>query len=245
MAFASVGTFGTATSRNSQSLQITAGSTAVAGDLIVIAASKSNTSTAADGETNEVASVTDPSGTNQWVKAGEFCNSNASVNAGAVVAIWYSMLSANIASGAHVTVNFDAGFKKESAVSAWRFTTAGTKVITVVKPVTTQATDAGAAPSKAISGLTSKEYLFFRAEAAEQEVVGTFTVSGGFTKITAAADGATTSAGASINGEFVISTATSATSAPTGTTATVDRATLFVALHEVDGFGAAAMSWTF
>jgi hypothetical protein len=239
MAFASVGSWGTVNSATKQTLSLSAGSTAVAGDLIVIAVSKVNTS-ASDGATNEVVSVTDPSGTNVWIKAGEFCNAAGSANAGAVAAIWYSLLTANIASGSKATITLDPGFNKGAAATAWRFTATAGGLLAVVQPVTTQATVGGTAPSKAISGLTSKQYLFFRAEASDASAVGTFTASASFTKITADA----TSGGSAINGEFFITTATGATSAPSGT-ASADRATMFIALHEVTQSATGTMGWTF
>jgi hypothetical protein len=242
MAITSVGTLGTQNDRSRQELHLTVGSTCAVNDLVVIAVAKANTSTT-DGATNEVQSVTDPTGANLWKKAGEYCNGQGSAGAGIVVAIWYSLITATISSGQKIYVFFDPGFRDRSAATAWRFTAGGDKAIAVVSPVQTAATDAGTAPSQSISGLSSKEYLFLRAEAAEETVVGTFTVSSSFTKLTAAVE--SDSNGAAINGEFRILTGTSATSAPSGTSAGKDRASLFIAMHETDASFVGAGMWTF
>jgi hypothetical protein len=241
MAITSVGTIGTANNRSKATLDIAVGTSIVPGSLVVVLATKANTA-AADGVTNEVPSVTDTSA-NLWVKAAEYCNGDPGTLAGCVTAIWYCQVVTTISAGGKITIAFDAGFHSESAATSWQFTVSTAKTIAPILPAQTAATDASTAPSQVISGLTNAEYLFVRAEGAEETATGTFTVSGSFTKFTAAAE--TTGSGAAINGEFRILTGTTATSAPTGTSAGKDRSSIFVALHEVDSSNALALAWAF
>jgi hypothetical protein len=82
-----------------------------------------------------------------------------------------------------------------------------------------------------ISGLTSSQYLFFRATAGETNTVTDLTNTGGFTNTigdqTASGGSAANQA---IRGEFTIFTGTGTTSNPTY--ATADQASVFVAFKE-------------
>ena len=235
MAFASIGSIGTGTrTAAGTTTTITTSALANASDLVVVWIAKDNTSTT-DGATSEVTNCTDSAG-NQYVKAGEYTNSAGSANSGATVALWYCKLTSNLASSGTITVTHDS--VTDVAISAWRFTmTSILRLASSATPVVSDTTAHGT--SIALSGLPSKEYLFVRATAIEDEVLTTDTATASYT---ASDHLASTTAGAAtgnifLAGEFRILTGTGSTSAPTYTGATTQSATIFVAFDEVAGGG--------
>lgn len=234
MAFASVGTLGTVQNKTSQtSTSLTTSASASAGDLVVLVIAKDNVSTT-DGETSEVSSVTD-SGGNTWTKAKEYTNGEGAAAEGSTVSVWYSRLTTGISSGGTITANYGSATVAK-ALSAWKFTVGAS--VSVVASVTGAADATSTAGSLSLSGLTSKEYLFFRGSS--REGAGTsdsFTATSGFTKISWAGNtgGASATNNIKVQGEFKIATSTGETSNPTDTQ-TGDWASVFFALQEFTGY---------
>lgn len=210
------------------------GANITVGKLAVIAIAKDNVGTT-DAQTSEVSSITDNSGGgNTWVKAGEFCNGNAAANAGAVVSVWYSLITSQITAGAGaITVNFSSSITAKAGLGICFNIAAGNTVGVASGSLQTLANDAADPGSMSISGLTSKEYLFVRAVAAESST--TTNISG--TNYTAvSATGATSASGGSAANQgarmlYRILTGTGDTLDPTLFSA--DHASVYFALEEV------------
>src|SRR3990172_732961 len=94
--------------------------TAVVGSTLVAIVTKDNASTT-DGNTNEITSMSDDAGGNTWNKLREFCNSQGSANAGATVAMFYSILATQLTASNTITANF-SDTRTAKAISVWKFT---------------------------------------------------------------------------------------------------------------------------
>lgn len=231
MTLASVGSIGSNNKKTfpSSSITITTSAAANSASLVIVVSSSDNVS-ASDGNTTEVSSITDSAGGNTWVKAREYCNSNASANAGATCSVWYSKLTNQIASSGTITVNY--GFSISAmAASAWNFSMNSTSTLQIDSPQDL-GVDAGQPGSLSISSLPSKEYLFFRGIAGESSSASALTVSSGYTEITRNQTTGLPEAGnMAVRGEFIITTNTTSTSNPTYVSA--DHASVFFALEEI------------
>lgn len=229
MAFGGGSSIGTgATSAAATSTTITTSSTVSAGGLIVVRVAKDNTSTT-DGVTNEVTSVTDSAG-NTYTKGGEYTTGQGSAKAGATVAVFYGKLTSQLASGGTITINHDS--QTDVAVSANAYTM-GSGTIAQGGSTQTLAVTAGSPGSMSLSGLTSREYLFLRAVAEEEEAGSATTPSSGYTAsdvVVSTTAGSATS-NITLRGEARILTGTGSTSDPSGDVA--DHASVFLALYEV------------
>jgi hypothetical protein len=208
------------------------------GEVAVLVVSCDNTATSdlTDGTSNEITSVTDASG-NVWSKVSECREGSAGAGAGAVVAVFRSRITTQLNSSGNITANF-ANSITARAMAGYRYTVGTGKTLRVAGTIQYAATEAADPPSMAISGLTSKEYLFFRAigfERDNDDVAAQFVATTNYT--TLAASG-TTGAGAATNmsagGEFRIVTATGETSNPSTSPGTGDHAHLFIAFEEAD-----------
>ena len=235
MAFASFDTVGTATSKTSNTtLALTPTNQMDVNNIGVLVIALDNTSTV-DGNTTEVSTVTDTAN-NVYEKLREFCNGQGTAAAGATVSVWFTRATADLPITGTLTITF-ANTITAKAASMWAFTVAANNTIQVASGGTADlATDGAASPgSMTVSGLPSKEYLFFRGAASESSVVTAWTATANFTNITFAN---TTGAGSATNmrvrGEFRILTGTTSTSNPSDTSAASDWASTFLALEEVD-----------
>lgn len=234
MALGTGNTIGTGTrTASGTSTTITTSAATVAGDVILVFCAKDNTGTT-DENHNEFSGCTDTAG-NSYLKAGEWTNSSGADNDGATVALYYSKTNNALGASGTITVSHDTD--TDVALSAWKITTSGTsysfEIETSATPVVVDGTAHGA--SIAISGLTSREYLFARATAIEDEVLTTDTATASYTAVTHLPS--TTSGLATNNifcaGEFRILTGTGSTSNPTYTASSTESATIFVAFKEV------------
>lgn len=231
MAFASVGTLGTGSSSSGgTSVAITTSATAEAGNLVVLIVALDNHSTS-DQQTTEISSISD-SGSNSWTKAGEYCNGQFAANDGATVSVWFSKLTTQIASGGTITATL-ANSKTYKCLTAWEFTV-GSGTIQTAGTLQTEAVDSGDPGSMALSGLTSKEYLFVRGTAVKTSGGGTpfFTPTASHTEFTEV--GAANEMAAV--GEFRILTGTGDTSNPSNT-GSWHNASVFFALEEASNNG--------
>jgi hypothetical protein len=205
---------------------------AAAGDVIIVIVAKDNVQTT-DGNTSEVTSVADTPG-NTYTKLREFCNGQAGAGAGAVVSLWYSVLTAaiNVGTTDAITANLSSAVTAK-AISASKCTFgAGSTVSTA--GVTADLADDAADPGSMSFGtsLGNVEHLFIRATALERPTGLTWTPT---TNYTAAGFGAGTTGGSAVTnmesqGEMRVLTGTGDTSDPTATA--VDCASVYVALNE-------------
>jgi hypothetical protein len=201
------------------------------GQVAIIQVSTDNLTTT-DGNTNDHQSVVDDAG-NTYRKIREFTNGNAAAAAGATVSLWYCILAFSVTSGNTITITFSGSITAKT-VGGVLFNVAVDSTLEVVTNATDLANDAADPGSMAISGLTSREYLFIRATALERADAGTWTVTGSHISFPTSLTGTTGGAAAtniSPGGEYRILTGTGDTSDPTGTA--VDCASIFVALREV------------
>jgi hypothetical protein len=86
-------------------MALTTSAVAEAANVVVLVVAVDNNATV-DGDEGAVSSVTDSAGGNTWTKAREFCNSQAALQAGATISVWFSKLTNQIASGGTITANF-------------------------------------------------------------------------------------------------------------------------------------------
>lgn len=236
MAFASVGTLGTnsSASNNQSTLVLTTTAAAEVNNLVVVAVAVDNTQTT-DGASTAVSGVAD-SGSNTWTRAIGWCNGGGGVaQAGADISIWYSVIRTQINSSGTITATFTANTTSDTtAIAAWEFTCAATTNSVSIAVEGTAGLVNNAANAGSLNVTTANiPCLRFRAIASESNATTALTASAGWTLIGVAAAGASVAAGMGVRGEFIISTATSAASAPTGGAGTVDHASAYVALKEV------------
>lgn len=233
MAFASQGSMGTGSSKTSGTTVTVASTsqTANVGDLVLVLIAADNLDTS-DIETTRW-SVEDSTGANTYTRVGEYVNGEGAAASGVQVALFYSRLTTQLASGGSITGTINSAITAK-AIRAWRFTVDNAVVVdTSASPANFDQADPG---SMTISGLAaSTEFLFLRAGAVESDnSVGTYAATSGFTAIgRIGTSGGGEQTNVSSFGEFLISTATSATSNPSfsgGTTR--DNSNWFVAFKE-------------
>jgi hypothetical protein len=211
------------------SIAMTTSAVAAAGKLVIVLVALDNTQTT-DGNTSEVSSISDSAGGNIWTKARGFCNGQAGAAAGATVSAWKSVLTNQIASGGTITANF-ANTVTASAVTADLFSIGAGNIVVVEGTPADLANDAADPGSQTLSSLTSREYLFIRAIAAESSTATDITATTNYTKFapnTTAGSSSATNMG--VRGESRILTGTGDSSDPTLFSA--DCASVYFALRE-------------
>ena len=237
MAFASGGTVGTANSTTSgPTLALTPDALATlgVGEIGVLTIGVNNQSST-DGNTSEIASVTDTGG-NTWTNLREFCNSQGAADAGVTVSVWVTKATGALTVLDTVTITL-ANTKTSKAASLWKFTVAAGSTVQVASGGAGDlATDGGDAGSIALADLPSKEYLFFRGEAGENNGAS-YTPTANYTAITQAiADTGNNNTSMTAQGEFRILTGTGDTTDP-DTVNNRDWASTMLALEEVAAGG--------
>lgn len=211
-------------------ISITTAAAANVGNVVVVVVAINNTNTT-DGETSEVSSITDSAGGNTWIKAGEYCNSQAAAAAGATVSVWYSLIAQEIASSGTITANL-ANSIVAKAISAQEFALAVGATVQVLG-LQVAAADAVDFPSMTISGLANSEYLFIRGMAMEDAGSGNNTATSGYTNFqNSQTSGGSGPSNMRCRGEFIITTGTGSTSDPTAANPG-DNANVFFALQEI------------
>ena len=231
-AVTSVGTLGTATSKTSNTtLALTPTNQLDSGNCGVLVIALDNTNTT-DGNFTEVSTVVDTA-SNSYTKMREFTNGQGAAAAGATVSIWTTKATSNLPITGTLTVTF-ANTITAKAASFWEFTCG--RALQVASGGTADlATDGAASPgSMTVSGLPSKEYLFFRGAASESDSIEAWTATANFTNITfTGTTGAPFAGNMRVRGEFRILTGTTSTSNPNDTVSPVsDWASTFLALEE-------------
>lgn len=215
------------------SLVVTTGITIAADKVVVLCIAKDNVQTT-DGQTDEVTSVTD-SQSNAYTKIGEFTNGQGGAASGCTVAAYLSKLTTQLGSSDTITVNFSSSITAKALQGCSFSVGAGNSLQLAAGSLQTLASDAANPPSMSIAGLSSKEYLFFRCIAHENNggsIVNTASYSSPSTTISSTTGGqAATNMGAI--SEFRILTGTGSSSDPNITTQ--DQAAIYFALEEVAG----------
>lgn len=226
MSITGVGQIGTDnhnSSSNTWTTSATWSRTVNVGQLLLLIISSDNSETT--DSACSLHTVTDSVG-NTYYKARGFVNAQGSAGAGAAVSLFWTIATVQIQTSSTFTVVITNGSVTAKALTGYVFDIdAGTGFLSAEAGLDL-ANDGADAGSQAISGLTSREYLYVRAIAAETTST-TFTNTSGFTTITAAAS----AGGMASKGEFKIATSTGETSDPT--TTAVDQASVFVALREI------------
>lgn len=203
------------------------GITASAGMFAVMCVASDNIGTT-DGDLLDVLSVADSVG-NAWYKALQFTNGQAGAGAGATASIWWANLTTALASGS-ITATFASAITHK-AMGGMTFSKAAAARIIRHSTTDTFAVDGGNVSTRSISGLTSREYLFVRCDAAEGITTnGAASTAPDWTQLASGNSGAS---GMNLFAEYTILTATaSGNSNPSNLTGTTDRASALCAFYE-------------
>jgi hypothetical protein len=202
------------------------------GEFCVISIATDNISTV-DGNTNNITSVQD-SQSNAWTKAYEQTNTIGGAAAdGATVAIFYSVITTQLTNTDTITVNFSDTITCSTYIVS-SFTIAAGNTVSIAGTIQVLNNDNSDAGSMTLSGLTSKEYLFWRPIASETDGYG-LTKTTNYTEIgpNRSGSGGSEKGHVNIDGEYRILTGTGDSSNPTMTDTSADRASLYIAFQEV------------
>ncbi len=199
-----------------------------AGNVVFLWFGGDNTATV-DGNDGLLSSVID-SGSNSWTVDRCFTNAQGGAGTGATGCIAHSKLTTTLVAGTGtITANY-ASITAKGFVTQ-QFTITAGNVVSVVGAPGDLANDGADPGAITVGSLASAEHLWVRVTALERATGGTWTVTAGFTSSTC---NGTTGGGAATNmdacGEFIIATATTETSDPTGTA--VDCASILIAFNE-------------
>ncbi len=226
MAFASVGSLGGVASKTANqatfSNSITAG--ASVGDLVVVAIATDNF-WSGDATTTDISSITDARG-NTYTLGYGYTNGQGASQAGASVAIYYSVLTTALQTNDLVTASFFNNTAHDaSAMRVWRFTFTG--------GITIEATNfavADAAGCGSLDATTANiECLRVRAVGIEGPTAAFATATGSWTSMGSSnTAGGSASSNMGCSAEFIISTGTGSASNP-GTQNAADNASVYVA----------------
>lgn len=208
-----------------------------AGNLAILVIAMDNLGTA-DADTSQVTGIIDSKG-NQWNKAGERTETNGgAAKDGSTVAVWYSVITTTLITGTDtITVSY-SGALVAKAIDVDQYTKGAGTTISIAGTVQSESIDNADAAALSISGLDSKEYLFFRAESAETDTAGIATPTTNYTSQTGQGTLLSGSGGSEkghVGGEIEwrILTGTGDSSNYTANDTTADRAGLFMAFQEV------------
>jgi hypothetical protein len=232
MAFTAVGNIvANCYASSAASVANSSGVTVPAGAFLVAIIAIDNISTS-DGSTTTITGITDSS-SNTWVKIGENTNANGSAGAGATVAAFYSLLTTSLSAG-FITAAFTSSVVARG-ISVYRFTPGSTSSTFTIEGLAGFNQDAlqNTPGAMTITGLTSTSRLFVRGVAGEGFDSLTVTPTSGYTNFGGTSNGSNYS-GMSVNGEFIISSATSQSSNPSFSTSNQapDWSSLFFAIRE-------------
>ncbi len=234
MAWGIVGSLGTATSTsaNQSSLVLTTSATLEVGNVGIINVSCDNHQTT-DGDEVAVTSVVDSAG-NTWTKFLEYCNGQGTAQAGATTSIWRTIATSQLNSGGTITANFsNAASRDACSATADEFTIASGSTLSLDSSTTLSIDAAASGSALTLSGLTSRERLWYRGQASEMNTDPQGTVTSGWTASTLA--NANTGTGATsmcASGEFIIATAAGVTSDPS-INSSRDCAAVLLAIREI------------
>lgn len=181
MAFGAPVSRGTAAIRNSSGTTsiVAVNANIVVGRLVLVRAGFDNQTTS-DGETNQL-SCADASG-NTWVKVKEWTETSGAARDGTVHALFLSVITTQIDSGANITVTSTAATL--ARVTAVDEVTIGASAVAFITPVQA-AGGAGNSDTTDLtySGLASREYLLIGSGSQERSSSG-YTVDSDYTALT-------------------------------------------------------------
>lgn len=205
--------------------------TAVDSIVVVIIATDNRTTT--DGNTNDHQSLATTGSEVTWSKAYEFTNGQGGAASGACVSVWWSTPCPDLSLGS-TSVTFSGSITKK-AYCVRRFTTSAGATVSSVGTPQTLPNDGEDPGEMTLGSLPSAEHLWVRGIAAETNSDNSVTATGGgWVAMGGGSFGSTTGGGSAANmavgGEYLIATATTATSNPTWVSA--DCASVLVALDE-------------
>jgi hypothetical protein len=235
VAFASVGSLGTAQEKTADtSLTLTVSATAEAGNLVAVLAGCDNEATA-DGETNQL-SISDSAG-NTWTKLREQTESSGAADDGCCAAIFVSVLTNQLASGSGTITLTSASTRTAKVMEAWEFTLDETEIaLGDGSSVGVAQGGSGQPGAVSVSGMTSRGYLLLYVLGMERESVS-FTPGTGYTAMT----GAETTGGAADTNQFAIGAyriATLTSDSPDPSTGTgAQHVQILAAIYEVPAAG--------
>jgi len=181
------------------------------------------------GVSTQHSSISDAGSGNTWNKGYEYTDGGTAA-AHVTTSIWWMLC---VTGGARVvTANFaNAITAKAGSISEFTITASG--VVTLEG--SNGARSATDCPSIAISGLSSREYLFIRGDGGEGTGFSSYVNTSGYAVLTeVATSGGSATTNIFTRGEYDILTGTGSTSDPT-TTADTDKASVLIALKEVAG----------
>lgn len=230
MAWGSVGTLGSTQEKvDDTTMTLVTLAAAEAGNVVVVVVATNNDAIG-DGDTGEVAAISDESG-NTWSKAVEFTNGQGAADAGAVVSIWYSKITTTIPLNGLITVTFTVS-SAAKAMTVWEFTIGAGNVVSV-EGSATLATDGADPGAITLGSLASQEYLWIHGLAGEGPNADAYTWDADYQQI----DGNGTTGGSAasnmhVRGGYRIFTGTTDTVDVTSTTADRDYAQALAALKE-------------
>ena len=203
MTWTAQGSLGSGQSKTAgTTVALTTGATCNVGDFVVVLVAKDNAS-AVDANTNEVTAVANSGTANTWTKAREYCNGQTGAALGATVAVFYSRITASIASGGTITATH--GSVTARAITAYRFTPTSANTVVVDGTPLDSATDASQ-PASVDVPITSDlgERLVVRAFASEDNVSGLTPTTGWTATGNNGTTGGASATNMGVEGEFLI-----------------------------------------
>lgn len=231
-AIASVGNLGTGNHITSSNNFTFTGTTAAAFEIgnVAMAVFATDNTTTTNGSSSDHTTLTiggvGMTKLKEWTHGG-----GGTAGGGATVSIWHLRHTAQINSGAAIAATITTA-RVAKAVTIWEFTSGDALTFNDPSGWGSETQNAADPGSIALSGLTNREYLFFRGQAMEHDNTTNWTPTANYTVTNiSVADAGAAAAGMRALGEFRIITATGETSNPT-TALTVDTAGLFIALYE-------------
>lgn len=203
--------------------------TANARDVLIASIAMDNLQAVDAEDGTDIVSVTDTQG-NTWVRAKTFTNSQGAAAGGATVGIYYSILTTALTSADTITVTFN-GSVTAKAVHVSRWTISGNQIKVVDKAVA--ADDAADPQSLSISGLDSREYLFYHVIASEGPGTDAMTASTNYVQaFKAGTSGGSVATNMTVHKEQRVFTGTGDSVDVSSDTADRDCAQAYVALME-------------
>lgn len=237
MALSALGALGSNNTKTSgTTLAITTEQATAAGDIVIVQMATDN-SVSTVGATTTHTGIVDSAG-NVYVKAGEQTNGTGGANAGVTLSLWRSVHTAPLPAGSAITFT-RSGSVAARAGSARRFGRTPGSTLAFPTPVVNAQTGVPAALT--ISGMTANiEKLLVRAAAVESNAASIDTATSGWTLgLDVGTSGGQAAVNVSTRAEYIIGTATSYTSQPTGSN--LQGASIMLAITETVVL--AALTW--
>ena len=151
-------------------LSMTTTVTAPVNRVIIVRFSFNNTNTG-NGDFNELTSVSDATGKNSYTKLCEFTNGQGAAAAGITVSAWRAKVAVQLDVGQTITATF-ANTITSRAMGASQYSVGVLNTLDIAGSCQTLANDAADPGSLTITGLSAKEYMFYRVIANEGFGVG-------------------------------------------------------------------------